>query len=323
MNRDWIQTGRRPAGLCGAALMMAARLHGFNRTVDDIVDVVRIGDKTLLMRIREFTNTPSSELTPSQFLTMDTSVNTLPPCMRNHEELKEEDIDSKSPKKKKRRKSTKNEPEKKKRRAETYHENEESSNTKPKSLIASILADEDTNAIDAIEITNDMNKILSKPENWLDPTKTDSDLYDKPIEPIITEQPALLFDTKIEDKDIKNKDDEENLSDIDDEEIDCYILKPEEREIKEKLWYMMNKDYLAEAEEKKRLKELEASKPKRKRGKKKTTTTTDTTAAEEDQASKPSSRINMDAYNNLLNKLKGFVDEEEEFLEEDYEEIEI
>jgi hypothetical protein len=31
----------------------------------------------------------------------------------------------------------------------------------------------------------------------------------------------------------------------------------------------------------------------------------------------------MDAYNNLLNKLKGFVDEEEEFLEEDYEEIEI
>jgi transcription factor IIIB subunit 2 len=81
MNRDWIQTGRRPSGLCGAALMMASRLHGFNRTVDDIVDVVRIGDHTLLTRIREFTNTPAAELTPSQFHTMDLNSNTLPPCL--------------------------------------------------------------------------------------------------------------------------------------------------------------------------------------------------------------------------------------------------
>jgi len=167
------------------------------------------GDKTLLMRIREFTNTPSSELTPSQFLTMDTSINTLPPCMKNpnDEEPKEEDVDSKSPKKNK--KKRKNESEKKRKHSETNDDKEDSLKyTKPKSLIARILSDEDTNAIDANEITKDMNKILSKPENWLDPAKTNSsnsDIYAKPIEPIITEQPALLFDTKIEEKDIKKQ----------------------------------------------------------------------------------------------------------------------
>jgi len=28
MKRDWIQTGRRPAGICGAALLIAAQVHG-------------------------------------------------------------------------------------------------------------------------------------------------------------------------------------------------------------------------------------------------------------------------------------------------------
>jgi len=80
MNRDWIQTGRRPAGICGAALMMAARLHGFNRTADDIVHIVRIGDNTLNKRITEFTKTPSVDLTPAQFQTMDIHSDTVPPC---------------------------------------------------------------------------------------------------------------------------------------------------------------------------------------------------------------------------------------------------
>ena len=32
MKRDWIQTGRRPAGICGAALLIAAQVHGRFRT---------------------------------------------------------------------------------------------------------------------------------------------------------------------------------------------------------------------------------------------------------------------------------------------------
>lgn len=28
MKRDWMQTGRRPSGICGAALFVAVHLHG-------------------------------------------------------------------------------------------------------------------------------------------------------------------------------------------------------------------------------------------------------------------------------------------------------
>eukprot|EP01126_Amoeba_proteus_P005011 TRINITY_DN11651_c0_g1_i2.p1 TRINITY_DN11651_c0_g1~~TRINITY_DN11651_c0_g1_i2.p1 ORF type:complete len:321 (-),score=46.98 TRINITY_DN11651_c0_g1_i2:133-1095(-) len=82
MDRDWIRSGRRPAGICGAALLMAARVYGFDRTPADIVHIVRIGDHTLMKRIREFLLTPSSSLTIEQ-LEADVEVDgeTLPPVM--------------------------------------------------------------------------------------------------------------------------------------------------------------------------------------------------------------------------------------------------
>ena len=50
MKRDWLQVGRRPSGLCGAALLIAARLHGFKRSLREIVQVVRLSDHTLRKR---------------------------------------------------------------------------------------------------------------------------------------------------------------------------------------------------------------------------------------------------------------------------------
>eukprot|EP00897_Mesotaenium_endlicherianum_P003478 jgi/Mesen1/3158/ME000184S02223 len=38
MKRDWLQTGRRPSGICGAALFVAAHIHGFERSKRDVVD---------------------------------------------------------------------------------------------------------------------------------------------------------------------------------------------------------------------------------------------------------------------------------------------
>ena len=32
MNRSWMTEGRRPNGLCGAAILIAAKIHGFRRT---------------------------------------------------------------------------------------------------------------------------------------------------------------------------------------------------------------------------------------------------------------------------------------------------
>eukprot|EP01027_Heterolobosea_sp_BB2_P013769 GEZU01019819.1.p1 GENE.GEZU01019819.1~~GEZU01019819.1.p1 ORF type:complete len:525 (-),score=180.23 GEZU01019819.1:234-1808(-) len=71
MKRDWMQTGRRPAGICAAALLLAARIHGFRRSQKEIVSTVRICDMTLRKRLAEFQDTPASTLTPEEFEALD------------------------------------------------------------------------------------------------------------------------------------------------------------------------------------------------------------------------------------------------------------
>lgn len=66
-NKDWITHGRRPAGICGACLLLAARMNNFRRSVAEIVQVVKIADVTLRKRLDEFKNTSSSKLTIDDF----------------------------------------------------------------------------------------------------------------------------------------------------------------------------------------------------------------------------------------------------------------
>eukprot|EP00922_Rhytidocystis_sp_ex-Travisia-forbesii_P051600 GHVS01076535.1.p1 GENE.GHVS01076535.1~~GHVS01076535.1.p1 ORF type:complete len:222 (-),score=25.72 GHVS01076535.1:7-672(-) len=42
MTRDWLSTGRRPTGLCGAALLIAARYHSIKMNAEDIADVLDV-----------------------------------------------------------------------------------------------------------------------------------------------------------------------------------------------------------------------------------------------------------------------------------------
>ncbi|KAF9013414.1 hypothetical protein BDQ17DRAFT_1343383 [Cyathus striatus] len=66
-DRDWMTRGRRPAGICGAALLLAARMNNFRRSVEEIVQVVKIADTTLKKRLDEFKATPSGSLTLADF----------------------------------------------------------------------------------------------------------------------------------------------------------------------------------------------------------------------------------------------------------------
>ncbi|KAK4055952.1 transcription factor TFIIIB subunit brf1 [Microbotryomycetes sp. JL221] len=70
MGRDWMHIGRRPAGICGACLLLAARMNNFRRTIPEIVQVVKIADQTLRKRLKEFSATHSSDLTVSDFRTL-------------------------------------------------------------------------------------------------------------------------------------------------------------------------------------------------------------------------------------------------------------
>lgn len=80
MDRDWIVQGRRPAGICGACLILAARMNGHKRTIRDIVYVVKVADVTIQKRLDEFKNTASSQLTVDEFRTVWLEQAHDPPC---------------------------------------------------------------------------------------------------------------------------------------------------------------------------------------------------------------------------------------------------
>eukprot|EP00057_Strongylocentrotus_purpuratus_P034123 XP_794011.3 PREDICTED: transcription factor IIIB 90 kDa subunit [Strongylocentrotus purpuratus] len=79
MKRDWMHTGRRPSGLCGAALLVAARMHNFSRTQKDVIKVVKVCDATLRKRLSEFEETPSGKLTIDEFHKIDLEEEQDPP----------------------------------------------------------------------------------------------------------------------------------------------------------------------------------------------------------------------------------------------------
>ncbi|KAF2765254.1 hypothetical protein EJ03DRAFT_331139 [Teratosphaeria nubilosa] len=67
MRRDWIVTGRHPAGLCGASIILAARMNNFRRTVREIVFISKIADGTVARRIDEFRRTKAASLSVNDF----------------------------------------------------------------------------------------------------------------------------------------------------------------------------------------------------------------------------------------------------------------
>jgi transcription factor IIIB subunit 2 len=67
MKRDWIVAGRRPAGICAAALLIASRAHGFEREHHDVTKVLKVCGLTVMTRVKEFEATPSSNMTLDEF----------------------------------------------------------------------------------------------------------------------------------------------------------------------------------------------------------------------------------------------------------------
>ncbi|KAF8504357.1 hypothetical protein F5888DRAFT_737439 [Russula emetica] len=60
--------GRRSAGMCGACLLLAARMNNFRRSLEKIIQVVKIADPTLRKRLKRPNPNPSSYLSPEKSL---------------------------------------------------------------------------------------------------------------------------------------------------------------------------------------------------------------------------------------------------------------
>ncbi|KJP85395.1 hypothetical protein AK88_04968 [Plasmodium fragile] len=95
MTRDWICTGRRPTGLCGAALLISTRMHGIFVHSNTIANIVRISNPTIIKRLSEFKNTSTAKMKVSDFDRIrlnDLPSNSLPPCViaSNKKKLKQD-----------------------------------------------------------------------------------------------------------------------------------------------------------------------------------------------------------------------------------------
>ncbi|CAM9223345.1 unnamed protein product [Ectocarpus fasciculatus] len=73
MKKDWINTGRRPDGVCAAAVLVASRAHGFDRytTHTTVAKIFRMSSQTISKRLQDFRLTPSAQLTVEQFQLTD------------------------------------------------------------------------------------------------------------------------------------------------------------------------------------------------------------------------------------------------------------
>lgn len=91
---DWLVQGRRPSGITGACLLIAARMNNFRRSVAEIVQVVKVADTTLKRRLDEFRDTRAGSMSIAEFRDMwdaPADGNVLPPsAMRNRRKEAEE-----------------------------------------------------------------------------------------------------------------------------------------------------------------------------------------------------------------------------------------
>ena len=67
MNRDWITEGRRPSGLCGACILISAKLYKLNIDINLISKAVHVCPQTILNRIEEFSLTRVASMTMEEF----------------------------------------------------------------------------------------------------------------------------------------------------------------------------------------------------------------------------------------------------------------
>ncbi|XP_071874921.1 brf RNA polymerase III subunit isoform X2 [Bombus fervidus] len=269
MKRDSIHSGRRPSGLCGAALLMAARLHEFNRSPADIIKIVKVHESTLRKRLIEFGDTPSSALTLEEFMTVDLEEEQDPPAFKaarkkDRERLQKLNIDTeinelqaeidkqleehRLGKMKKRKDAASIE------RADTDRFIRESNLDVIKHYVGNDVDDPDSDFQDS-ETSNINDRLIT----GLGPNIASMGLISTNDRENETKESV---NTNFE-----NDTGEIDVADLDDEELDSYIMSEKEAQFKHNLWNKVNAEYLNQQKEKeeRRQKEKEEGKPEKKR----------------------------------------------------------
>ncbi len=323
MKKDWIHFGRRPSGLCGAALLIAARMHGYNRSVYDVIKVVKVHESTLRKRLNEFGETPASQLTLDEFMNIDLDAMTEeqdPPSFkaarkRDKERLlqleTEADLDTEMTElevkiedalDEMRAKMHKRGPYAKlfREAAEAKRDGRNESNNDIEPEQEKDAESEQAEQFIAEEILGDINEIVNATSDCADkspgsPSKKsrNHDGSGNNLDSLLMPPPGgtpnrqassqlpglglkdsiqdyLVPSTSAEKLDLSEKEnngvdesDDLDLTGIDDDEIDGYIMTSKEIEFKTKMWLKVNAEYLKEQAEKAERERLEAEEAER------------------------------------------------------------
>ncbi|KAF8954879.1 Brf1-like TBP-binding domain-containing protein [Flammula alnicola] len=212
-DRDWMTRGRRPAGICGAALLLAARMNNFRRSIEEIVQVVKIADTTLKKRLDEFKATPSGALTLADFRNVWLDEEMDPPAFTKGKEREEAEKLAAEQGKAKAKKNGKKRKGKRKRGEDTEEE--------------------------------EMGVLTPPPMNLVD--ETVSEVLAEEVSTFLHgSQGARLAEAldEAEQRRLAQISVIDELMGLNEGELDRFILSEEEVRIKERVWVELNKDYL-------------------------------------------------------------------------------
>uniref|UniRef100_A0AAF5CYK0 B-related factor 1 n=1 Tax=Strongyloides stercoralis TaxID=6248 RepID=A0AAF5CYK0_STRER len=269
MKMDWIDTGRRPTGLCGAALLLAARSYNFNRSVSDVVRVVHVSESVVRKRLEEFSNTPSSMLTIEQFSAVNLSECEDPPAFQKRIKQEMEELRTKEEEFIMNIKPELNAVEKEletaleKKRIEKFRRSRWA-----KELSGNVVGlGGDTDAAKSLIGNEIVDYIFSESKSEYD-NSSKTEVVDSNRAGTNSDEEMLRKEWD-EDEEENEDGEEDTLSDIDDDEIDKYILSPKERALKEKLWLKANSHHLEELERRAKLKKEMEEKGDEEKGEKK------------------------------------------------------
>lgn len=258
MAADWIHEGRRPAGIAGACVLLAARMNNFRRSHAEIVAVSHVGEETLQRRLNEFKKTKAGTLSVKSFREVENLESSNPPSFEKNRamELKIS--------KKLQQQQTDNFEDLSKMTEEEKQSvfGKLSKEEAQKQLLMNTILSDIT--ITTENLNDQMDRILKMKKSSLE-----NSLYKTPYELALAngseQDPSKIWNInkpknlvanlpKTDDILQKVSSEVELNSDDDDEIVLESKLTEEEVAIKERIWTGLNHDYLVE-QEKKRLKQ--------------------------------------------------------------------
>ncbi|XP_077798243.1 transcription factor IIIB 90 kDa subunit isoform X8 [Macaca mulatta] len=257
------------------ALLVAARMHDFRRTVKEVISVVKVCESTLRKRLTEFEDTPTSQLTIDEFMKIDLEEECDPPSYTaGQRKLRMKQLEQVLSKKL----------EEVEGEISSYQDaiEIELENSRPKAkgglaslakdgsaedTASSLCGEEDTEDEELEAAASHLNKDLYR--ELLGGTPGSSEATGNPewggrppalgslLDPLPTAASLGISDSirecissQCSDPKDASGDGELDLSGIDDLEIDRYILNESEARVKAELWMRENAEYLREQREK-------------------------------------------------------------------------